>query len=454
MDNEILRKQVADELQSQFETKLREIKRQKSHAEEELETASERWRSERRKLNAEIDRLESALSDARTPSRRKGTAETKPGAVNPQEIAGIQNAAEEKLKRAASEWETERTRLTSQISRLERAVAEAIERSANPIRSTQPLKEQFEAKLEAAARERTEFEQEFLRARAVWDEEKKKLTGEIIKLRRLAPPSKALEAKEKLEQLRGRKETVEEIRIRELEAELSKARDEVQKYHQASIAARDATRGEYEPRLEQAYRERVQIEEQLAAATRQWNAERDLLHNHVAQLQQSVVQTKSEIRSKRETDLLQEAGLKLEESTKERERLQAEVQKLQRALSETRDQVNAEVVDQLRRQYDARMQEMTQQKTQIAQELQAATELLATERSRFSKEVSQGGGALDSSAIADEVARIEEMILKIGALIDDPATELSMVIRKNVEKAELDAYLKGILFSLGKGKGL
>ena len=52
------------------------------------------------------------------------------------------------------------------------------------------------------------------------------------------------------------------------------------------------------------------------------------------------------------------------------------------------------------------------------------------------------------------VARIEEKIQQIVALIDDPETELSTVIRKNVEKAELDAYVKGILFSIGRSKGL
>jgi len=46
------------------------------------------------------------------------------------------------------------------------------------------------------------------------------------------------------------------------------------------------------------------------------------------------------------------------------------------------------------------------------------------------------------------------MIAGIARLIDDPETELSTVIRKNVERAELDAYLKGILFSLGRGSGL
>jgi hypothetical protein len=59
---------------------------------------------------------------------------------------------------------------------------------------------------------------------------------------------------------------------------------------------------------------------------------------------------------------------------------------------------------------------------------------------------------LDTAAIKAEVDRVEALISQIVSIIDNPDTELSTVIRKNVEKAELDAYLKGILFSLGREK--
>jgi len=89
--------------------------------------------------------------------------------------------------------------------------------------------------------------------------------------------------------------------------------------------------------------------------------------------------------------------------------------------------------------------------------------LLEAERERLSSEIGksespgegkESGATLDKEAIAAEVRRVEAKIQQIVALIDDPETELSTVIRKNVEKAELDAYLKGILYSLGRSKGL
>ena len=55
--------------------------------------------------------------------------------------------------------------------------------------------------------------------------------------------------------------------------------------------------------------------------------------------------------------------------------------------------------------------------------------------------------------VVAEMAKIEEKIREISAEIEDPATELTVVIRKNVERSELDSYLKGIRLvvdSIGK----
>src|SRR5262249_25550968 len=128
------------------------------------------------------------------------------------------------------------------------------------------------------------------------------------------------------------------------------------------------------------------------------------------------------------------------------ERLQQQLQRM----SETRERVSKEVVDQLRQQYDLRLQEAIQQKTQLAEELQSASKLLETERTRLSAAHTSTGAGLDTDAISAEVSRVEGMLSEIIAVIDNPDTELATVIRKNVEKAELDAYLRGILFTLGK----
>src|SRR5260370_1023060 len=103
-----LRRQITDEVQAEFETKLRQARREKEKAEEELETGSERWRAEKRRLNSEIDRLEAALVDAKTAAARKRPdTNQKSQSLDPIAVAKLQEAADEKLKKAATEWEAE-----------------------------------------------------------------------------------------------------------------------------------------------------------------------------------------------------------------------------------------------------------------------------------------------------------------------------------------------------------
>ena len=42
------------------------------------------------------------------------------------------------------------------------------------------------------------------------------------------------------------------------------------------------------------------------------------------------------------------------------------------------------------------------------------------------------------------------MLDEVNKLIDDPATALSTVMRKNVEKTELEHYVRGIRFAIGE----
>ncbi len=59
-----------------------------------------------------------------------------------------------------------------------------------------------------------------------------------------------------------------------------------------------------------------------------------------------------------------------------------------------------------------------------------------------------GTTAINTAALSKEIERVEVLVKQITELIENPATELSTVIRKNVERAELESYLKGIRFAL------
>src|SRR3989449_1215170 len=54
------------------------------------------------------------------------------------------------------------------------------------MRATQSVREQFETELSRLMKEKTELEQTYLRGKTEWEQEKLKLTGEMVKLRRTA----------------------------------------------------------------------------------------------------------------------------------------------------------------------------------------------------------------------------------------------------------------------------
>jgi hypothetical protein len=404
---------------------------------DDMEEAAEKWRSERRRLNAEIDKLEAELADSKAnAARKRASAEPKPSAPDPALIQKLQDAAEEKVKKASAEWETERAQLKSQINRLEGAVADAISRAANPLRATQSVKDQFEVELRRAMQEKRDLDQAFLRAKTDWEQEKLKMSGELVKLRRTA-------------QIMGTpipKEDAHETnpKVRDVENQLKEA-----------LAKWNAEREKLV----------AQIHKHEESA-RQWDTERRQLNDHAAQLQQAFMQAEAKLRgfevAAREPRVSED---KLLELKRDKDAMQRELQdakeiwdaerrrfeqQLQR-MSDASDRISSEVVDQLRKQYDAKLQDAIQQKTQLGEQLQKASAMLEGERARLSAAQTGGGGGsgVDTDAIKAEVSRVEKQLSEIVKIIDNPETELSTIIRKNVEKSELDAYLRGMLFSLG-----
>jgi len=374
MDKERLRKQIYDEIHAQFEAKLRELKRQKSQIEEELESVSERARSERRRLNSEIDRLENALAESRDARKKAGDSKAAKG-VDAADAAKIQAAAEEQLTKAAAEWEAERAKLRQEIARLEASLTEMLERSANPLRAGS-AREKLESKLDEALRMKQFVEDEFRRAKNAWEEERLRLAGEIVKLRRAPGLPTSLAAAE----------PADPERIKDLEARL----EESQRAHKSLDHYFQKCRAEWEA-------ERARLEEALAARKG---------------LEQKLESARAEARA-----------------------------------AQTRPADDSAIAQQL--------QEVMQHRNYLQQQLDAANETIRAIRAEQAAGLREapsesaapvGNGSGDSQKLQNEVARIEGLIADISRLIEDPATELSTVIRKNVERAELEAYLKGILF--------
>jgi chromosome segregation ATPase len=78
------------------------------------------------------------------------------------------------------------------------------------------------------------------------------------------------------------------------------------------------------------------------------------------------------------------------------------------------------------------------------------------EQARLSNEAAEAKAAaastladkavVDVETLRSQISRVEELIQNTLRVIEDPETELSEVIRKNAERAELEAYLRGLRF--------
>jgi hypothetical protein len=87
-------------------------------------------------------------------------------------------------------------------------------------------------------------------------------------------------------------------------------------------------------------------------------------------------------------------------------------------------------------------------RVQAATQAEAEKAIMAMKAASAAAKNSKGGVAVNSDAVNGEIGRIEGRIKEISALIEDPAAELTVVIRKNVERAEMESYLKGMRFVL------
>ena len=54
--------------------------------------------------------------------------------------------------------------------------------------------------------------------------------------------------------------------------------------------------------------------------------------------------------------------------------------------------------------------------------------------------------SVETQVLRQEIARVEDLIRSLSQIVENPATELSVIIRKSAERAELQSYLRGLRF--------
>ena len=173
-------------------------------------------------------------------------------------------------------------------------------------------------------------------------------------------------------------------------------------------------------------------------------------------LLQAVHETESSLQNQAAQHL--DAAL-AETRTKLEDQFKAKISDLTAEWETERTRLNGEVdrISKAAAQWEAERKRLTGEMERLAQ-LQAMTQAEAEKAIAAAKAAAAASAAPKASSpvvtesLVKEMERVEGLIKQISALMEDSSTDLSTVIRKNVEKAELESYLKGMRFALNGGR--
>ena len=373
--------QLIDELQTQFEKKLKEAKRRQDVVEQEFESAREVWRGERRRFTTEIDKLNEAMERAkeiaRTEVARDLHAEIR---LHLEEAVRARQQLEQDSAAAQARWETEREQMRIQMASLQRAAIETMEQANNPTRFALAVREKVESRLTTA---KQDWDMQ-------WDAERRRFHAEIEKLKRAAgiidSPQKAAAKRALLEKLgkmpAGSSGPANSVASLEMEFEAAKIawdNERQQLLIRAKKAERDLQHSIEDIRGQIADEMRAQYEPQLAAATR----ERERLNHDVALLNAQI--------------------------TEERQRNSARIDALEKAIPAAKEAVKRQVSAELQREFDHQMEELNRVKTRGDRRYQDESEEWEEERRRTRKQIAK---------LEEELKEIREAAVKSRARME------------------------------------
>ena len=299
---------------------------------------------------------------------------------------------------SSTDWDTERNALQEKIQKLEAALIEAKEVTTGG--TSGGLGAEYSIKLREA-------EQELEDSSEKWRQERRRLNEEIenleMALRKARTEGRAADVQEAEVTARVQKvEAQAEQRVQEASAERERLRDSIEDMKQALAEQEskidrtelDAIREELLTRVAETEDARAQLAEEFAAARTAWEEERASLKA----LMEEAAHTARAGDANFETDL--------------REKLTTE--------------------------YEWKLKELNFHKDQLEQKL-----------AESGPSTSSGSGEETDSDVAAEIARVDKQLSEVKAFIEDPSSALSKVVRRNVERAELEAYRRGLRFLTG-----
>jgi len=222
----------------------------------------------------------------------------------------------------------------------------------------------------------------------------------------------------------------------------------------------------------------IALDRQVASAVERGCADlKGQLASQEQEHQDAVERVRTELVA--ENNRLREEVLRAKQLLTEYEQLSAERDRANKLLSDTVESQRAALGERAKTAGDLQAQ-LSVERERLKQEWETERERIAMEcgelrheRNRFREELgrladsasksdlekarlkeecerlSQTLASMESTDIhvLEEAARTETVIQEISLAIENPETELSSIIRKNVERAQLDAYLRGLRFS-------
>jgi len=338
---------LIDDLQTRFDDQLRDMKQARVTLDEAFDAARAEWRAERRKLHAEIERLEDGIRDAAAAAREQITEEFRQELrFRLEESDKARGQAERDLQGAHERFETERDGYRAQIESLEKRLVEALERVNNPARVAAGIQGQIDERL-AKARQQWE---------AQWASEREQLHAEIVRIRNTGSRDAVAEARRQVqERLKARQALGDSPAETSDLVALKSERDTLEKRVLALEAEAEGLQGVtrrevsrevrhlFEQRLGQSGRVQTQLEQELQALRKAYAAEKESLTARIAQLEESIPRAQEATRLQTLAEIEADFRAKLDES----ERGRASIERRQRDEAEEWELERRQLIERL-----------------------------------------------------------------------------------------------------------
>ena len=348
--------QLLEEVQRQFDAKLRDLRRQKDEIEAELESSQDQWRAERRRLTAEIEGLETEVEKAKEGATKGAAADLQAQLrYQLEEALRARQQMHDEVGAAQARWDAERARFQAQIDSLQGAALQAMEQSHNPARLALAVREQVESRLKDA---RKDWELQ-------WESERRRLTAEVEYLKKVGNIDDQKDAARRaMLQKLGKFPTTRAVKSadewqRDFDAERSKfdsERDElrlkVQQLERQVRHNRDEIRqevyqelrGQYEPRLEAYEHERKRLRDELESVTVQLTQDRQRLTTRLEHLEQALPDAQEAVRKQVTAELQADFEVRIEEANRMRLRSERRAQDAAEEAEAALRRANKEIV--------------------------------------------------------------------------------------------------------------